>query len=196
MTLTLRLIHPYRLEEGWPTRLVLNGHGGVIGRSPHADWSLPDPEKLVSGSHCEIEYRDGAYVLIDRSTNGTFLNGAEARMTAPHILASGDIILIGRFRIEARLAEVTGAIRAGRFDEVAPDPFAELVAAFHAGLAAFAPEALRQHAEGLPPKILPALREAALWNAYERGYDARREEAEAAFLAALKAAGVRPDGDR
>ncbi|MDR3509167.1 MAG: type VI secretion system-associated FHA domain protein TagH, partial [Caulobacteraceae bacterium] len=104
MTLTLNIINMDQLDNGESTRLVLDRHGAVIGRSPHADWSLPDPRNHVSSIHCEIDYRDGAYLLIDKSTNGTFLNNAQSRMIAPHILADGDEIVVGHYRIEARLA--------------------------------------------------------------------------------------------
>src|SRR5271156_1847904 len=92
MTLVLTITNVERLENGLPTRLRLDRHGAVIGRSPTADWSLPDPQHYISSVHCEIDYRDGAYVLNDKSPTGPFATGAQDRVGGPHPIASGDVI--------------------------------------------------------------------------------------------------------
>ncbi len=104
MTLVLSIRNLDRLDNGEPARLTLDRHGAIIGRSPHADWSLPDPKSYISSTHCEIEFRDGGYQLIDKSTNGTFVNGASARMPGPHTIKDGDVILIGHYQVEARMS--------------------------------------------------------------------------------------------
>ncbi len=83
MTLTLSITNVERLDNGVATRMRLDRHGAVIGRSPTADWSLPDPQHYISSVHCEIDFRDGVYTLVDKSTNGTFMNGGQARMAGP-----------------------------------------------------------------------------------------------------------------
>ena len=93
MTLTLTIANVDRLENGEPARMQLDRHGLTIGRSPHTDWSLPDPQHYISSSHCEVRYRDGAYTLVDTSTNGTYLN--ESPLSGPHPLHDGDVIRIG-----------------------------------------------------------------------------------------------------
>jgi type VI secretion system protein len=103
MTLTLTINGLERLENGEAARLRLDRHGARIGRSAHMDWSLPDPRSYISSSHCEIEYRDGGYLLVDRSTNGTFVNRSPTRLGAPHRIADGDVILIGHYEVVARL---------------------------------------------------------------------------------------------
>lgn len=105
MTLILTIKNVAQLDNGEPTRLVLDRHGAVIGRSPHADWSLPDPKSYISSTHCEIDFRGGAYLLIDKSTNGTFVNGSTERLAAPHPLTTQDEITIGHYRV---VAEVSG----------------------------------------------------------------------------------------
>jgi type VI secretion system protein len=100
MSLVLAVRGRDRLDNGEPARLVLDRHGARIGRSPHADWSLPDPRNYISSTHCEVDYRDGRYLLTDRSTNGTFLNGSSERMSAPHPLAHGDVLQIGHYEVE------------------------------------------------------------------------------------------------
>jgi type VI secretion system FHA domain protein len=103
MTLVLTITNVERLENGLPTRLRLDRHGAVIGRSPTADWSLPDPQHYISSVHCEIDFRDSAYVLVDKSTNGTFVNGAQQRLAGPHSICPGDVIVIGHYSIKADL---------------------------------------------------------------------------------------------
>jgi type VI secretion system protein len=109
MTLVLTITNVERLENGLPTRLRLDRHGAVIGRSPTADWSLPDPQHYISSVHCEIDYRDSAYVLVDKSTNGTFVNGAQQRLAGPHTLGPGDVVVIGQYSIRAELEGAAGA---------------------------------------------------------------------------------------
>src|SRR5580698_5220072 len=109
MTLVLTITNVERLENGLPTRLRLDRHGAVIGRSPTADWSLPDPQHYISSVHCEIDYRDRNYVLVDKSTNGTFVNGAQQRLAGPHTIGPGDVIIIGHYSIKAELGGGAGA---------------------------------------------------------------------------------------
>ena len=103
MTLTLTITNVEKLDNGVSTRLRLDRHGAVIGRSPQADWSLPDPQHYISSTHCEIDYRDGVYMLADKSTNGAFINGSDTRPDGPHPIRNGDQILIGPYQIAAQL---------------------------------------------------------------------------------------------
>lgn len=109
MTLTLTLANIEKLENNQSTRLVLDRHGALIGRSPSADWSLPDPRNYISNSHCEIAYRNGSYVLSDKSTNGTFVNNASERLSEPYTLANGDEFAVGHYRILVHISDETGA---------------------------------------------------------------------------------------
>jgi type VI secretion system protein len=107
MMLTLSVCNADQLEGGQPKEFVVNKEEAVIGRSPACDWSLPDPDKLISSRHCKISYADGGYVLADLSTNGTYLNGSVERMPAEHKIATGDIIQIGRYQLRASLGDDT-----------------------------------------------------------------------------------------
>ena len=78
MSLTLSITNLEQLENGESIRLVLDRHGAVIGRSPHADWSLPDPRNYISSTHCEVEYREGAYWLVEPAP------GSEAAFVTEH----------------------------------------------------------------------------------------------------------------
>lgn len=100
MPLTLTIENETTLPDGGPLSVSVSGKRGLdIGRDQHLDWTLPDPSRFISGKHCEIRYRDGAYWLHDVSTNGTFLNGAEGRLKGPHRLRNGDRLGIGHYII-------------------------------------------------------------------------------------------------
>jgi len=104
MALRLSLVNEQTLPDGGPVSFTVTGKRSVdIGRDRHLDWTLPDPTRLISGKHCEVHYRDGAYWLHDVSTNGTFLNGSQQRMGEPHRLCNGDRIVIGQYVIDVAL---------------------------------------------------------------------------------------------
>ncbi len=103
MTCTLTIENVSSLASGDPVVMVLNEHGLSIGRAPHADWTLPDTRNFISSMHADIEFTDGQYVLVDRSTNGTFINGDSNRPTAPHVLRDGDLLRIGSYDVRVSL---------------------------------------------------------------------------------------------
>lgn len=162
MTLTLIIRNVDALDNGEPVRLVLDRHGAVIGRSPHADWSLPDPKNYISSTHCEIDYRDGAYLLIDKSTNGTFINGSTERLARPHPLVTQDEIAIGHYRIVADVSGVPAPPRSAeadgpgwRWDQSAATGPAAAPAATSAGWGEPAPAAAAWAAPALPTGPAP-----------------------------------------
>jgi type VI secretion system protein ImpI len=118
MTLRLSIENVDRLPDGGPIRIEVKGRGLDLGRDSHLDWTLPDPSRNVSGKHCEIRYRDGGYWVHDVSTNGTFVNGAEYRLDAPHRLRDGDRLSVGPYLIAVaveegrKLSSVTSAAEA------------------------------------------------------------------------------------
>jgi len=100
MPLHLKIENQISLPDGGPIAITVSAKRGIdIGRDQYLDWVLPDPTRFVSGKHCEIRFRDGAFRLIDVSTNGTFVNGGEFRLGGPHALKSGDRIDIGPYII-------------------------------------------------------------------------------------------------
>ena len=95
-----------------PHRML--GGSMTIGRNDANDLVLPDPDKMISSRHCAIEDHEGNLVVIDFSTNGTFLNyGKVALGKTPTPLNNGDILTIGPYELlldiavtqEAPLAE-------------------------------------------------------------------------------------------
>lgn len=71
----------------------------VIGRDPASQWLLTDRTLAVSGRHCEIVASPDGPQLHDRSTNGTFVNGAPQRLPGPLALRDGDRFEIGPFTV-------------------------------------------------------------------------------------------------
>jgi type VI secretion system protein ImpI len=100
MRLTLAIENHDRLPDGGPLSVAVTGGRGLdIGRDQFLDWTLPDPNRIVSGKHCEIRAQDGEYLLYDVSTNGTYVNGSENRVQSPCKLHSGDRLTIGQYII-------------------------------------------------------------------------------------------------
>ena len=101
MAIKLRVISDHYRELGENRSRVFGVNGGTIGRAPDNDWVLPDPKRIVSGHHCEVEYRGGAYWLRDTSTNGVYLNESDEPVSAggPVELQDGDRLRIGEYEL-------------------------------------------------------------------------------------------------
>jgi len=86
-----------------PTELVLDRQGAFVGRAAECDWALPDPTRHLSSRHFEIRFDGSNYVLVDHSSNGTFLARTGERVGGQHVLRNGDLIGAGPFTIAATL---------------------------------------------------------------------------------------------
>jgi type VI secretion system FHA domain protein len=122
MAIKLRVISDQHRELGEMRTRVFGVNGGSIGRAPDNDWILPDAKRIVSGHHCEIEYRSGTYWIKDISTNGVFINDSEepASQTGPVELADGDRLRLGDYEIVVSVDKRTDFI---------PSPGEEIAAA-------------------------------------------------------------------
>lgn len=106
MSLTLRLMNSGTLPNGMSAVPMKDGVL-TIGRGEENDLSLPDPDRLLSKRHCVIEERAGDFVIIDFSTNGTFLNYSSERIgQIPTPLSHGDVVLLGAFEL---VVDITSA---------------------------------------------------------------------------------------
>ncbi|MDP3410994.1 type VI secretion system-associated FHA domain protein TagH [Bosea sp. (in: a-proteobacteria)] len=124
MPLTLTIENETALPDGGPLTVTLSGARGLdIGRDQHLDWCLPDPTRAISGRHCEVRFRDGAYWLRDVSTNGTYVNGGSQRVQSPYRLQHGDRLEIGHYVIAVAIDEAAQAEPAAApSQDRAPDP--------------------------------------------------------------------------
>ena len=87
-------------NAGQPATIVVGPqHRRVtVGRNPESDISTTNPS--VSRNHGEILLRGGVYLLKDNdSSNGTMLNGGEARPHKLLVLQHGDIVTCGEFEL-------------------------------------------------------------------------------------------------
>jgi pSer/pThr/pTyr-binding forkhead associated (FHA) protein len=134
---------------------VVSGNSMVFGRDAGCDVVITD--KNVSRRHAEIMATPKGYVLIDSSTNGTFINGA--RVDGQRVLARADVIRIGNdeFRFYADRAPAPAA----------PPPGAPPGAA--ARPAAPAPAAPAPAAPPSPPPPAPSAAKASLGTAAGAG---------------------------
>jgi type VI secretion system protein len=101
MALRLRVVSEHALRLGEQSTKVFGVHGGTIGRSTDNEWILPDPERYLSGKHARIDFRAGSYVLVDTSSNGTYLNGAQVPLGKFHdyVLKEGDYVRLGEYEL-------------------------------------------------------------------------------------------------
>src|SRR3984957_11181557 len=153
MTLRLSIENVDRLPDGGPIRIEVKGRGLDVGRDSHLDWTLPDQGRSISGKHCEIRYRDGGYWLHDVSTNGTFVNGAEYRPDAPHLLRNGDRLGIGPYIIAVAVEEGRKLRRAAAAPVASLD--ADLANVWAPVGVAAAPEIGAKRQTAQPPNVAP-----------------------------------------
>jgi type VI secretion system protein len=101
MTLRLSVVSEHGIRLGQNSTKVFGVHGGTIGRAPDNAWILPDPERYLSGKHVRIDFRSGSYVLVDTSSNGTYVNSAQVPLGKYHdyVLKDGDYVRLGEYEL-------------------------------------------------------------------------------------------------
>jgi type VI secretion system protein len=101
MALRLRVVSDHAARLGEQSTKVFGVHGGTIGRATDNEWILPDPERYLSGKHARVDFRAGTYVLVDTSSNGTYVNGAQVPLGKYHDyqLRDGDYIRLGEYEL-------------------------------------------------------------------------------------------------
>ena len=101
MALRLRVVSEHSTRLGPRATKVFGVHGGTIGRSSENEWILPDPERYLSGKHARVDFRAGTYVLVDTSSNGTYINGAQVPLGKYHDypLKDGDYLRLGEYEL-------------------------------------------------------------------------------------------------
>ena len=122
MTLTLRIENVESLPDGGPTFVRADGNGLTVGRSSAMDWTLPDPQRHISGHHFDIVFRNGAYFLKDVSTNGVFLDGQKHRIEGEYALRQSDRFQVGHYFITVQLGGGAPAASAHSAPASAPMP--------------------------------------------------------------------------
>ncbi|WP_368419592.1 type VI secretion system-associated FHA domain protein TagH [Rhodovarius sp.] len=110
-----------------PEQRMIQGGEYTLGRGPECDWTLLDPERVLSKRHCAVEFLRGDWQLRDLSTNGTFLNSAVEPIGRNQVLPlrDGDRVRLGVYEIECRVVdEAQHASGRGHVANAIPDPMA------------------------------------------------------------------------
>ena len=105
MSLRLSLIKaPEGISPSYKNH-TFNQSGGTLGRADTNTWVLPDPDKFLSSCHCEITFAENQFFILDRSTNGTFINGSMEPIGRGSRMAlnNGDFIDLGDYRFSVSL---------------------------------------------------------------------------------------------
>ena len=117
-----------------PMRHSISSGTMSIGRLDTCDWMLMDPDKYLSGMHVIIEERNNGYTLIDKSSNGVYINDAQEPVGKGNsiILHDGDMVYLGEYSIMATISAnaennemSSGVMPAGEFSDM-HDPFSDL----------------------------------------------------------------------
>lgn len=107
MEMTLEVVSFQKSLMGDSRTHTFDETGGSIGRARENSWVLPDPNRYVSAHHADIAWANGRFRIVDKSTNGVFVNdsGAALGRDAQVDLSNGDRIVIGDYEIAVRLQE-------------------------------------------------------------------------------------------
>jgi len=103
--LRLSVVSEHASRLGEKSTKVFGVHGGTIGRGTDNEWILPDPERYLSGKHARVDFRAGTYVLVDTSSNGTYINGAKIPLGKyqDYILKDGDHVRLGEYELQVSI---------------------------------------------------------------------------------------------
>lgn len=86
--------------------VTMRGESLTVGRGPGNDLTLPDPDRLLSKNHCAIEDHNGRIVIVDFSTNGTFLNYSKVPIgRTPTSLNNGDVLSLGGYELVVEISQ-------------------------------------------------------------------------------------------
>ncbi|SNY43070.1 FHA domain protein [Arsukibacterium tuosuense] len=118
MLLELTVLSYHRLSPRQVAVKRFDGKGGTLGRAEHADWHLPDPERVVSSIHGQISYNADSFWITDNSTNGLFVNRSVTPLGngKKHLLVDGDLLCLGDYEIKVAIISAS--------DQSAIDPLA------------------------------------------------------------------------
>jgi type VI secretion system protein len=125
MALKLTIIDDQRGESGRGGSIVFGVGGGGIGRAHDNDWVLPDPQRYLSAHHARVQFREGAYYLLDTSTNGVYVNEGTVPIgrRVPYPLRDGDRLRMGDYELTVSIDTERGeAPEASAIFPIAPDP--------------------------------------------------------------------------
>jgi type VI secretion system protein len=77
--------------------------GGTLGRAPDCTVVLPDTQRAISRIQARIEWRDGAFILLDAGSNPTLINDQILDGSRESQLHDGDRLRIGPYSLEVQI---------------------------------------------------------------------------------------------
>lgn len=84
----------------------MRGPSLTVGRGASNDLVLPDPDQMLSRNHCVIEDHNGNVVVVDLSSNGTFLNYSKIPLgRTPTPLNNGDVLCVGNYELVVEIRD-------------------------------------------------------------------------------------------
>lgn len=101
MPLRLQIENFLTLENGEAISVAVPETGLTVGRGAGMGWVLPDASLHVSAHHFDALGHGETWILQDRSTNGTYLQGERQRLDHPHRLRHGDRFQVGPYIVVA-----------------------------------------------------------------------------------------------
>jgi type VI secretion system protein len=125
MALKLTILSEQRTPLGARSSIVFGVGGGSIGRAHDNDWVLPDPERYLSAHHARVKFHNGAFYLLDTSTNGVFINERSEALgrRASYPLRDGDRLYLGEYQVAVSIdADAAEAPEASSIFPVNPAP--------------------------------------------------------------------------
>jgi predicted component of type VI protein secretion system len=125
MALKLTIIDDQHKQPGQGGSIVFGVGGGGIGRAHDNDWVLTDAQRYVSAHHARVQFRDGAYYLLDTSTNGVYVNDGTVPIgrRAPYPLRDGDRLRMGEYELAVSIDSERGeAPEASSIFPITPEP--------------------------------------------------------------------------
>lgn len=92
---TLVLFNPVLIKKGSNEKIELNHFPFIVGKSRDCDYQVDKDNPSLSRKHFVIQEAGSEYRIIDKSTNGTWLNKVKLLPTVEVQLKSGALIEIG-----------------------------------------------------------------------------------------------------
>ncbi len=88
--------------SGPATMRTLSEGSVTIGRGTSNGWVLPDPQQLMSRTHCAVSIEGNRAILTDLSSNGVFVNGARqpTERDMRIVLTDGDFFSFGDYMVK------------------------------------------------------------------------------------------------
>lgn len=100
------VVNSNALEIGLESECLFDQSGGIIGSASNCRWLLTDVDGNIYANHCEIQFIDNAYCLVDFSGKIT-INHSTMPIAAnsPMVISANDLFQVGPYQIKATFVQ-------------------------------------------------------------------------------------------